>query len=72
MKYDFSFTYLACQSCTAKIHCEDCARELQERLLQRRINASIDIANHRISLHAPGMDEMDVLDILEEVSIFAD
>ncbi|MBQ8506839.1 MAG: hypothetical protein IJ466_05365 [Clostridia bacterium] len=73
MKYEFSFTYLSCQSCTAKIHCEKCAEEIMDRLLLRGIEAAeIDIANKQIAVLAPGLDEMDVLDLLEEVSIFAD
>jgi len=74
MNYEFSFSYISCQSCTAKIHCEKCAEELRERLLLRSGigDAIIDISNKRIGVYAPGLDEMDVLDLLEEVSIFAD
>lgn len=74
MKLEYAITYLACQSCTAKIHCEKCAAELTERLQrQRGISAvQIDIPARRMSLQADGLDEMDLLDMLEDAGIFAD
>lgn len=74
MKLEYAITYLACQSCTAKIHCEKCAAELTERLQkQRGVSAvQIDIPARRMSLQADGLDEMDLLDMLEDAGIFAD
>ena len=74
MKLEYAITYLACQSCTAKIHCEKCAAELIERLQkQRGVSAvQIDIPARRMSLQADGLDEMDLLDMLEDAGIFAD
>ena len=74
MKLEYAITYLACQSCTAKIHCEKCAAELTERL-QKQCGVSdvqIDIPARRMSLQADGLDEMDLLDMLEDAGIFAD
>ena len=73
MKLEYAITYLACQSCTAKIHCEKCAAELTERLQKQRgvSDVPIDIPARRMSLQADGLDEMDVLDMLEDAGIFA-
>ena len=70
---EYAFTYLACQSCTAKIHCEKCAAELQERFLKEDgvDTIAFDIPNKKLSVQAR-LDEMDLLDLLEEVGIFAD
>ena len=70
---EYAFTYLACQSCTAKIHCEKCAAELQERFLKEDgVDAiAFDIPNKKLSVQAR-LDEMDLLDLLEEAGIFAD
>ena len=73
MKLEYAITYLACQSCTAKIHCEKCAAELTERLQKQRgvSDVQIDIPARRMSLQADGLDEMDLLDMLEDAGIFA-
>lgn len=74
MKLEYAITYLACQSCTAKIHCEKCAAELTERLQKQRgvSDVQIDIPARRMSLQTDGLDEMDLLDMLEDAGIFAD
>lgn len=73
MKLEYAITYLACQSCTAKIHCEKCAAELTERLQKQRgvSDVQIDIPARRMSLQTDGLDEMDLLDMLEDAGIFA-
>ena len=73
MKHIFTFTYLTCQSCTARIHCEQCGEELRQRLLGRPgiSDAQADIPNKRISIDS-SMEEMDLLDLLEDMGIFAD
>ena len=74
MIYNSCFTYLTCQSCTARIHCEQCQTELQERLMHMRgiSHIKIDIPNKQLEISSNTLDEMDLLDLLEEVSIFAD
>ena len=74
MKFEFGFSYLKCQSCTAKIHCEACRDELEERLGKTRgiDDISIDIQNKHLAIHTDAFEEDDLLDMLEEVSVFAD
>lgn len=71
MNYNYEITYLKCQSCTAKIHCEDCAGEIQDRLLKEGIKAAIDIPNRYARIET-SMDEDDLLDLMEEIGVFAD
>ena len=71
MNYSYTITYLKCQSCTAKIHCEDCAAEIQERLLKDGVKGVVDIPN-RSACIATDMDEDDLLDLMEEIGVFAD
>lgn len=74
MNYSFNITYLTCQSCTAKIHCENCAAELQEKLQQHNdIHVDkIDIPARSLRLQTQVLDEDDLLDLLEDAGIFAD
>lgn len=71
MNLNYTITYLKCQSCTAKIHCEDCAAELAERLLKDGVKAVVDIPNRSARIETT-MDEDDLLDLLEETGVFAD
>lgn len=71
MNLNYTITYLKCQSCTAKIHCEDCAAELAERLLKDGVRAAIDIPGRSARIET-AMDEDDLLDLLEETGVFAD
>lgn len=71
MEYTYDFTYLKCQSCTAKIHCDDCAEQIHERLARHVNKAEIDIAAKRIAIDAGSMDEDDLLDLLEDIGVFA-
>lgn len=74
MNYEFEITYLACQSCTAKIHCERCGADLVERLLKKGGAATIciDIPKRHMTLQSDHWDEMDLLDAMEDIGLFAD
>ena len=73
MKHEYEITFLNCQSCSAKIHCDDCAATLKERLALRGMREiEIDIPKKQLSLVAEDMDEFDLLDLLEDLGIFAD
>ena len=67
----YTISYLKCQSCTAKIHCEACAQEIQERLLKEGVKSAVDIPNRSARIET-AMDEDDLLDLLEEIGVFAD
>lgn len=74
MTCEYTFTYLTCQSCNAKIHCDECADSLRERIMRESgINsAEIDMPNHHMKIVLNGMDEDDLEDILEDAGLFID
>lgn len=73
MNQSYDISYLACQSCTAKIHCDDCSATLRERLLGRPGVTAAEVDVGKRSLHiCADMDEDDLLDLLEDIGIFAD
>lgn len=69
---EYAFSYLPCQTCTARIHCRQCGEELAECLLLRPDvkAADVDMENKRISLTAPDADEDELLDALEVLGVF--
>ena len=71
MQYKFNVSYFACQTCTAKIHCDECEQSLVEALMRRRgINAAhLHIAKNEIHVESV-LDEDDVEELLEDVSLF--
>lgn len=72
MNHSYDISYLACQSCTAKIHCDACSATLRERLLGRPGVAAAEVdVSKRSLLISTSMDEDDLLDLLEDIGIFA-
>lgn len=73
MNYSYDISFLTCQSCTAKIHCDDCSATLRERLLGRPgiQAAEVDVSKRRL-LVSTDMDADDLLDLLENLGVFAD
>ena len=73
MNYVTSMTYLTCQTCQAKIHCEECGKRLEETLQSldgiRRIK--IDLANQRLEADS-SLSVDDFAELLEEHGIFSD
>lgn len=73
MVYSFTYTFMECQSCTAKIHCEECGQKVSDTLKkQEGIHIiSQDGKKKELTVETESMDEDDVLDILEDAGIFA-
>lgn len=71
MIYTYDFSYLSCQSCSAKIHCSDCAEKLRERLERTLASVQIDMPNGMIRIEADNLPESDLLDLLEDAGVFA-
>ena len=73
MTYNLSISYIACQTCHARIHCDECEKRLEEALMriQGVRGASIQMARKQILADAD-MNEDDLLDCLEEIGIFAE
>lgn len=74
MDYNFSFTYLTCQTCKARIHCSECEDAIKQTL-QKTHNIhtnTISIPKRTIELSSDQYSEDDILDILEDLGIFID
>lgn len=72
MVYSFQYTFLECQSCTAKIHCEECAQKVTDTLEKQAdlCILSLDMKKKELSVETERMEEDDVIDILEDAGIF--
>ena len=71
MTHSLSITYLACQTCHAKIHCDECEKRLEEALMRMQgINgASIQMAAMQALID--GSIDADTLEeALEDLGIF--
>ena len=69
------YSYLPCRFCVGKSHCEQCAEEICEHLreLEGVVSARGEIKKDKKLLHlelAPGADENEVFDALENVGVF--
>ena len=71
MTHTISITYIACQTCHAKIHCEECEKRLEEALMRvQGINgASVKLGPKQVVVD--GLVDMDALEeILEDLGLF--
>ncbi len=64
--------YFKCQSCDAKIHCDQCGEELKERLLAVPGIDDIDFQMKEkiVSVKTVMLSEDDIEDCLDEAGIF--
>ena len=71
MNYQTSFTYIPCQTCTAKIHCEQCADTVTQSLLQISgvTNAEVDMVKKQASVES-SLDPDDLDEYLEDLGLF--
>lgn len=71
MKFSFSFTYTACQSCTQKINCEHCENILRENLLtvQDIFFVELQMAKKQLTINT-SLDNDTLIDTLEDLGIF--
>lgn len=71
MNYQISFTYLPCQTCTAKIHCEQCANTVTQSLLQINgiTRAEIDMVKKQAAVDC-SLDRDDLDEYLEDLGLF--
>lgn len=73
MQYTTSVTYLTCQTCQAKIHCDECGKRLEETLHAidgiRRI--VVDLPNQRLEADST-LSVDDFAELLEDYGLFSD
>ena len=71
MTHSLSISYLACQTCHAKVHCDECEKRLEEALMRMQgVNgASIQMAAKQALID--GLIDIDTLEeALEDLGIF--
>ena len=73
MTHQMTFTYLACQTCHAKIHCEHCGEEVSQSLLQMSGVDSVELNMITRRLSVSGSFDIDDLEIkLEDLGFLVD
>ena len=72
MEFMYPVTYLKCQTCDAKIHCDRCSKELEESLMRSWAVESVKLDLQRKLVYITGEDEDDLLDALDDLGIFTD
>lgn len=68
---EYTVSYLKCQSCSGKIHCDQCSREIEALLLRdpRVRGVRADLNRHMVRLEAdPALAE----EILDDAGLFID
>lgn len=72
MTQTFGFTYLDCQSCTQRTHCEQCQTKLADKIT--RIDhidcAQVNIPAQTLTVQFDPILEDDIEDILEDLGCF--
>ena len=73
MTYQMTFQYLACQTCTAKIHCDRCGGEVAQSLLRLDgvDDVEINMVAKTISVSASA-DPDDIECRLEDLGVLVD
>ena len=72
MRLNYSFSYLDCQGCHARINCDKCEEKVTAALLRYREieKADISMTAKKISIETSCPYENLILDIMEELGIF--
>ena len=73
MTHTFSISYIACQTCQSKIHCDECEKRLEEAMMRLSgvRGASLQMAKKELLIDAD-ISKEDLADALEDLGIFAD
>ncbi len=73
MTHRMTFKFLACQTCSAKIHCDQCGEEVVSKLRQHGITGSIDLnMNAKAIAVDTDMDIDDLEILLEDLGLLVD
>lgn len=72
MDFRYNVSFMDCQKCGERVHCDTCEEKLITKLNHTGLFASLDlnIANKLVSGKTADADEDDILDALEEVGLF--
>ena len=73
MTHRMTFQFLPCQTCSAKIHCEQCGEDVVAKLRQHGIAGSIDMNMNAKSIAVDTDMDIDDLEILlEDLGLLVD
>lgn len=74
MTRDYRFTYLSCQACSQRVHCDQCQEQIAEMLLRIRgmQSAQINMAAKNMHIEFEDIDADDIEEILENAGVFVD
>ena len=73
MTYTFKISYIGCQSCQAKVHCDECEKRLIDAIMRLSGIHSASVQMARKALLVDGqLDEATLVDALEDIGIFAE
>ena len=72
MELTYSFDYLPCQACSAKIHCEQCQDTIAAALHRLRgvQSAQVSIPEKALHVTGDGIDEDAIEDALDAIGVF--
>lgn len=73
MEYRYTFSYMKCESCTAKIHCTECGEEVTRAIMCRGDieKIAIDMKAKQVVIVTDLQDEDEILDRLDEQGVMA-
>ena len=72
MDVQYAFTYLPCQTCTAKIHCEQCQADIARKLLEIDgvAAAEVNVPQRLIRIDSTGADPDEIDDEMDAIGVF--
>ena len=73
MTFTFDITYMPCQTCHARMHCDDCEKRLEEALWEMEgiRSASVQMGAKQVEIHST-LDKESLEEVLEDLGIFID
>ena len=71
MTHLFSIAYLSCQTCHAKVHCDECEKRMEEALMRMQgiDRASVKMGPKQVQVEG-GIDADTLEEVLEDLGIF--
>ena len=72
MEKTYDYSYLPCQFCVGKNHCEKCGEQIRESLLSIEgvAHVAMDVPHRRLTLSLDGADPEDVEDRADAMGVF--
>ena len=74
MTRDYRFTYLSCQACAQRVHCDQCQAQITEMLMRLKgvQSVEINIVMKTMRVAFEGIRADDIEEVLENAGIFVD